>query len=274
MDNFSFVPEDYLAARVHRRTNLICMTLFVIVLGGVVAAFMVTNQQRDEVIHKQMAVDGEFETAAKRLDQLEQLRRRKDEMLRKAKVTAVLVETVPRSNILAELINSMPPSVTVLELDLETKIDKTRRAKARTALEAAKDKARKAMAKKKGTLRKEDQPRAVPKVVFITLTGTAPTDVDVAKYMTELGRSQLFSNVNLQFSEQILIDEHSLRKFKVNMDLNKDMPMGAFEPKRIKRDLGSNTVPGPQSADAEPTAPTSATFLPGARAAGGQQQRD
>ena len=45
MTDSSFLPEDYLAQKTERRTNLICLTLFAIVMLGVFAAFWITNRQ-------------------------------------------------------------------------------------------------------------------------------------------------------------------------------------------------------------------------------------
>ena len=243
MEKTSFLPEDYLQNRIHRRTNLICLTLFVIVMAGVVGAFLVTNQQRVEVLRQQRQVDKNFEQAAARLEQLKGLQDRKQRMLQKAKVTAMLLERVPRSNILAELINNMPDLVSLVNLELETKVDKTKRHKPRTSLEAAKQKVRRKKTRGKNADRPEEQtPRIVPTRVIITLTGTAATDVDVADYMTSLDRSPLFEMVNLLFSEQILIDDEPVRKFKVEMLLNQNLPMNDFEPKLVKRSLRGGTL--------------------------------
>ena len=243
MDNTSFLPEDYLQNRIHRRTNLICLTLFVIVMAGVVGAFLVTNQQRAEVLRQQQQVDEAFENAAARLEQLKELQDRKQRMLQKAKVTAMLLERVPRSNILAELINQMPDLVSLVNLELETKVDKTKRHKSRTSLDAAKQKARRQRGRgKQAAAPVAAAPKIVPTQVIITLTGTAATDVDVAEYMTSLGRSPLFEMVNLLFSEQILIDDEPVRKFKVEMLLNQTLPMNDFEPKLVKRSLRGGSL--------------------------------
>ena len=53
--------------------------------------------------------------AAQRIEQFNQLQGQKEKMLRKAKVTSVLIERIPRSVILAELINHMPGTLSLLE---------------------------------------------------------------------------------------------------------------------------------------------------------------
>ena len=45
MSNQTFLPEDYLAQKAERRTNLICLALFAVVMMAVVGAFLVTNRQ-------------------------------------------------------------------------------------------------------------------------------------------------------------------------------------------------------------------------------------
>jgi hypothetical protein len=41
----SFLPHDYLARKADRRTDVVCLSLFTVVLFGVVSAFFVTNRQ-------------------------------------------------------------------------------------------------------------------------------------------------------------------------------------------------------------------------------------
>ncbi len=275
MEKTSFLPEDYLQNRIHRRTNLNCLTLFVIVMAGIVGAFLVTNQQRVEVLRQQLQVDEDFEQAATRLEQLKNLQDRKQRMLQKAKVTAMLLERVPRSNILAELINNMPDLVSLVDLELETKVDKTQRHKPRTSLEAAKQNARRGRTRGKKADRDEGQtPLVVPTRVIITLTGTAATDVDVADYMTSLGRSPLFEMVNLLFSEQILIDDEHVRKFKVEMLLNQDLPMSDFEPKLVKRNLRGATLSDALTGLREPDGEDSPRVVPASTAPESVNQGD
>ena len=56
MPNASFLPEDYLALKAERRTNLISLTLFGLVMNSVVGAFFVNNKQAPQI-----PVAGKFE---------------------------------------------------------------------------------------------------------------------------------------------------------------------------------------------------------------------
>ena len=125
-NDLSFLPEDYLQRRIARRTNVICLALFVVVMGGVIAAWFVTDRQRREIKVLQDDVNRQYEEAAQRIDQLDQLKKKKQKMLQKAKITSALVERIPRSFLLAELINHMPATLSLLELELETEVQRNR----------------------------------------------------------------------------------------------------------------------------------------------------
>ncbi len=215
MHDTSFLPEEYLDRRLQRRTNVISLVLFVVVLGVVVSAYFVTDQQRAEVKSLQAQVNQQFEDAAKRLEQLDELQRRKDAMIRKAQVSAALIERVPRSVLLAEMINNMPATLSLVELDLTTKILQTA-PRPKTAME----KARQAQ-----HVEAASEPEVPVTEAPIYMIGLAPTDVEVAQFMTALGQSPMFRDVNLVYSEEAQIDERVMRRFRVEMMLNQHIDL-------------------------------------------------
>lgn len=237
MADMSFLPEDYLEKRTQRRTNLISLTLFVVVMAGVIGAFFVTDRETVKIQELQNKIDSQYQEAALRLEQLDELQDQKKQMIHKAKVTALLLERVPRSFILAELINTMPTTLSLLELDLETKAIKNKGPRATTAMQRARQK----QAAKAGG--NTDVNMAVqPTEVSMVMTGVAPTDVQVAQYMTSLGRSEMFLDVNLVFSEEIKINERLMRKFRIEMTLNQQMNIQEIEPKKVRRVLKQNPM--------------------------------
>ncbi len=243
MANMSFLPEDYLERRIELRTNAICLALFVIVFSAVIGAYFVTNRQRTEVkdLHKQ--INDQFQDAAKRITQLEQLQKRKQDMIRKANITRSLVEQVPRTLILSELINRMPPNLSLLSFDLETKVTQTAAAAKPTALEDAKSKAK--------TKKKEESPEMIAvSDVTLRLVGIAPTDVEVSNYLESLGKCPLVRDVSLSFSEEIAIEGKSLRKFQLGMRVNGDVDVREVEPTLVARNLKRNPM-GPASDPAD-----------------------
>jgi len=241
--NTSFLPEDYVEKKSQRRTNLISVSLFVVVMSGIIGAFVVTDRQRVEVSKLQQQVNADFEEAAKRLEQLNDLQSRKQAMVRKARITAMLIERLPRSLILADLINHMPTTLSLLELELVTKVVKTRtRRLATSALEKAKQKQQ-----RKNGAGVDALPPMKKTEASLRLVGVAPTDVQVAQFMTALSRSSMFTDVNLAFSEEVKMSEDQLmRKFRIDMKLNNNITAKDIDPKLVQRNLKqdpmSNTI--------------------------------
>jgi Tfp pilus assembly protein PilN len=229
--NESFLPDDYLEKRVVRRTNILCLLLFVIVMAGIGAVGYMTYQKQVEVRQKQAKVNERYRKAKKRLEQVEKLQNRKQQMIRKARVTSALVERVPRSTLLAELINHMPTSLSVLDMQVESRVIDTG--------------PQPATAMQKEQIKKDQQKIDVEvkhKQINVDLVGVAPTDVEVSEYMTALGGYRLFSDVNLQYAEQTQINGKKMRKFRLDIKIANDVSMRQLEPTKIARDLKQNPM--------------------------------
>ncbi len=100
--NASFLPDDYLDQKAERRTNLISLVLFAVVMLGVFLAFLVTNQKWSDVKNHQERINAHYQEAAQQITELVELEEQKSEMLLRAEIAAALVERVPRSVLLAE----------------------------------------------------------------------------------------------------------------------------------------------------------------------------
>ena len=229
--NSSFLPDDYLEKRKIRRTNILCLILFIIVMAGIGSVGYLTYQKQVEVRQKQAQVNERYQKAKKRLEQVEELQKQKQQMIHKARVTSALVERVPRSTLLAELINHMPASLSVLNLELETKVLRTQR-RPTTAIE------RKQMAEEKERKKVDVKPKALT----VKLVGVAPTDVQVSEYMTALGKYRLFGDVGLQYSEQMDLNGNEMRKFGMRIKIANDVNMQELEPTKIARELKQNPM--------------------------------
>lgn len=241
MANMSFLPEDYLEKRSQRRTNILNLGLFVVVMGAVIGAFLVTDRQRGEVRTLKERVDQQFEEAARRLKQLDELQQRKQQMLHKARITATLLERIPRSLILAELVNDMPMPLSLLDLHMETKILKSPSRSASTALQAAKER-KAAKQNEKTPSETPPEPDLPPTEVSLMLTGVAPTDVLVAQYMTALSQSPMFKDINLVYSEEANLSGTLMRKFNIELKLNQAINLQDMDRNLVRRDLQQNPM--------------------------------
>ncbi|MEM6550970.1 MAG: PilN domain-containing protein [Planctomycetota bacterium] len=251
--NQSFLPEDYVEQRVARRTILICVSLFTIVLVAVVVTWFVTGSQSQQVRDQLTAINQDLETKALQIKQIEQLQSQKQSMMTKARVTAQLVEAVPRPILLSELINEMPPSLTFQTIELETKLVKP--APARTSLAKAKRDASAKAAEANNEITVPD------KDATVTLVGLAPAHKDIADYQKALTANPLFTAVNLGGIEAMKLDGRDMLEFRLQLELNQDLDLQHHEPLRLARRPDRNPL-GDQSFDAQGAAVIPVTTPP------------
>jgi len=224
-NQLSFLPDDYLERKARRRANILCGVLAVIVLGVIVAAFQYMEKITKAVDAKYTAVDQQYTDAARRIEKVNKMRQQQQQVVRRAELAASLVEKVPRSNILAEFTNSLPPGLSLLNLSMESKERASAAPPAMTAFE-----------QKRAALEgRAANPVVAPKTydVYLKLEGVATTDVQVGNFMEKLKRSPLFKDVNLIYTEEFKVQrskddgsqsgkavEDILRKFQIELMLN------------------------------------------------------
>ena len=56
--------------------------------------------------------------------------------------------------------------------------------------------------------------------VKLSMVGTAPTDLEVSRFMSELNDYTLLSSVTLDYSEEKEIDDRVMRQFKIHVELD------------------------------------------------------
>ena len=222
-NQLSFLPDDYLERKARRRANILCGVLAVIVLGVIVSAFQYMEKITKAVDAKYAEVEQKYTDAARRIEKVNQMRAQQQQVVRRAELAASLVEKVPRSNILAEFVQAMPPGLSLLNLMMESRERAGAVPPSMTAFE-----------QKKAALegRTASLPVA-PKTydVFLKLEGVAPTDLQVGDFMEKLKRSTLFRDVNLIYTEAYTPKtqatapqpgkvEEVIRKFQIELALN------------------------------------------------------
>jgi Tfp pilus assembly protein PilN len=218
-NQLSFLPDDYLARKAQRRTNVICATLFVIVMGAIAAAFMLSDRATREMVKRHEDVEAQYAEAAKRLDQVKQMQEKQRRMAHQAEVTASLLERVPRSYLLAEFTNSLPAGVSLIDMGLDSRVKQAAApAVAKTPFEQKKAE----LEAKSGKAAAAPVQQAKLYDVAIKLTGVARTDVQVAQFINKLSRSTLLRDVNLVIVDQFVVDQDQVRKFTLEMTLNPD----------------------------------------------------
>ena len=221
----TFLPTDYVKGKTQTRANVLALILFGAVIIGVVGAFFLNNTRLQSVMSREQDVDEQTRTAAEHLDQLKALREQREGMIESAELVTALIERVPRSVLLAELVRDMPEDLVLTEVQLtgerlkappkpraDTAGGKTKRPSARSI-------SKKVSVSKKGEAEEETKvlpPRFKHRVV---LTGLASLNNDVADYLARLKQSPLFGAVELQYITETKVEDVDLRKFQISMNL-------------------------------------------------------
>lgn len=232
-DNTSFLPEDYIVRKAERRTNLIALSLFTVVIFGVVAAFFVTHSQWSSVKEQQQSINIRYTKAAQQIEQLKTLESQKEAMLGKAELTTALIEKTPRSLLLADLINRMPDNLALLEFSLESKrLDKKRPVTRSKPKPRSLDGRLSRRVRDGATGPKEEAPPpTAPRFrTRLVLVGVAPDHENVSQYLASLQDSPLLSDVDLKFSQSTVFDNHELVKFRIDAILDPNADARRIEP--------------------------------------------
>ncbi|HEY8666213.1 MAG TPA: PilN domain-containing protein [Tepidisphaeraceae bacterium] len=211
-NQLSFLPDDYLERKAQRRMNILCGSLSAVVAIAIFAAVTISKTSMHTIEAEHTQVEQEYALAARKIAQVQQMQEQQRTMQHQADITASLLERVPRSNLLAEITNSMPASVSLLDFVLDAKKHVNNTPAPANAYEQKKAEVE---AKKKAAI-------AEPQVfdVSMKMTGVAATDLQVAQLISKLLKSKLLKDVNLVVSEEYKQGDEKLRKFQIEMMLD------------------------------------------------------
>ena len=204
----NLLPEEYVQRRSQQRANLICMVLFAVAAAAVGAASLVserTSRNTREVCER---INAAYADAAKLIDEVHQLEAQKRTMLDKAKMSAALMEQLPRSYVLAVVTNALPRGASLVSLDMsvrtvqsDTGESKKGRTKFTTIAQAR-------------SVRK--RPLTAPTLaVALNIKGKASTDVQVARFIANLAKHSLMEMVDLSYSKEADGQDRSTREFRL-----------------------------------------------------------
>lgn len=116
----NFLPDDYLRRRRRRREMVLCASLFVAVLSAVGAAYWISGRSLRDVQQRDATMEREYCEVAARIERVRQMREQQADVVQHAELAASLLEKVPRSNILAEVTNSMPAGLWLQDFSLDS----------------------------------------------------------------------------------------------------------------------------------------------------------
>lgn len=217
MANINFVPDDYVQSNESRRANLMCLVLFSVVIAALGGSCVMIRIRQRACRAEEALVNAKMTRMHKSIAQFEQLQARRKEMMKTALTTAELIEPVPRSVLLASLTNNLPAGTSLVKLGLVQKEPpKSSKSKpvAQTKYQAAQGKAGASEASQSAERRLETS---------MDIEGMAPSDLQVAAYIEQLGRSPLLANVALVESKETIVDDTTFRQFKLTAMLSQEI---------------------------------------------------
>jgi len=230
----NFVPDDYVQSNESCRTNIMYLVLFAVVMAGLGGAFGTIKIRQHAVVLKEKVVNKKMAKAKTSIQQFEQLQQKRKEMMKTALTTAELLEPVPRSVLLAAITNNLPTGTSLLKLEIkqrEIKNKRVQRKPAKTKFQKASEKNQQA------------EPVSPEKLLEteISIEGIAPSDLQVASLIENLGTSTLLTNVALVESKEEKIEEVKHRKFKLKAKLSKDVHLTKNDVDYIRAKCHKNT---------------------------------
>ncbi|HUT28161.1 MAG TPA: PilN domain-containing protein [Sedimentisphaerales bacterium] len=227
MANINFVPDDYIESNESRRTNLMYLVLFMVVMAGLGGSFVTIKMRQRALDAKAKLVNARLARAAEAIEQFEQLQTKRKGMMKTALTTAELLEPVPRSVLLASLTNNLPVGVSLMKLSLVQKEP------AKTGAAAPSSRYAKAQTR---AVSDEQQATSGERLLEmnIDIEGIAPTDRQVAAYIECLNNSCLLTNVALVESKEHTIEDAAFRQFKLQAKLRKDVHLSKDDIEKIR----------------------------------------
>lgn len=229
----SFLPEDYIRAKAESRANIITLTLFAIVLAGVMVAFVVTRGSVQQVGKRKEFVSLQFEEAGRKIEQLKSLESQQAQMMEKAEITAALIEKVPRWAVLAEITFRMPT-----DMRLDSMVIKSTRPAVVAPVPANTPKPpaiRSIAGKVKAKLGAEEpaepeRPRPeVPRFTYaMTLEGSAVKNQDIADFLESIKQSPVLDNLEMAYIREAKEGDRELRKFQITATVRTELDTAAL----------------------------------------------
>lgn len=236
MVNINFVPDDYVQSNESRRTNLIYLVLFTVVMTALGGSFVAIKMRQRACIADEKRVNAKMAEIQEAIKQFEQLQSKRREMMKTALTTAELLEPVPRSVLLASLTNNLPPGVSLLEVHVVQKQPKQSGKVATTSKYQAARASSQSKASQQGAQTQSSVPENPEKLLetHMDIGGTAPSDLQVAAYIERLSNSSLLDNVALVESKEGKIEESTFRQFKLKAMLRKNVHLTKEDVEKIR----------------------------------------
>jgi Tfp pilus assembly protein PilN len=209
MREIDFLPPWYSQFLRRRRTVFFqtWMTIGVAMGLGLWIFLAERNQRNAENVMDTLT--GQVQQTSTQLQQMERLEMLRRQLRQQAEVLTKLGIHVETGRLISKLSESTPPSLSLLSLNIETdEIPVQLSAAERAGL-------------------KEGSRPPVDRRLRIRLQGVAPTDLELATFLTDLNQTQFFERPALTYVKERRESGHVLREFEVTFTINLNSPVAA-----------------------------------------------
>lgn len=249
MLDINFVPDDYIKSNESRRMNLIYLALLLLVMVVLIGLFVTVKVQQRLLATKEKILSAKIAQEKDRIMQVEELQVKRNTIWKTALTATDLIESVPRSVLLASLTNNLPAGVSLLRLNLVQKESKvTDRLPPKTNNDGKQKTSKDKPQSQKYTIENPEEFLET----HIDIEGIAPSDLQVASYIEQLSNSVLLDNVLLVeskergtspgvHSDKLERQKQVFRQFKLTAVLKKQVHLTDEDMARI-RVLGQKVV--------------------------------
>ena len=216
MAMINFVPDDYVQQRRASRSNVLYLMLLLAMLGAIGITFGFIKMRQRTVQTELAQLNSRMAQAQQQIAQLEELKTKSKTMMTTMVMTAELLEPVPRSIILASLTNNLPSGVSLLDFGLEEKETQVHKPSPKNTTGSRYNKSN------------ATADASVPQKTVTTnlqIKGIAPSDIQVAGFISRLSDTILFDNVSLVESKEIEIEKIKYREFRLNAVIRSDLAL-------------------------------------------------
>jgi Tfp pilus assembly protein PilN len=201
-----FIPRWYPRLRA-RRHMLIVEIWCIALLGGALYLWawqsrMHIQQQRSDVA----ALDSKLGSTSIQLEKLKAMLDQQRKLKEQAQVVDRLGPYVPAARLIDVLNEAMPPSMALLDLQQETQ---------ETPLTKAPGDAAATASPASGSAGP-----GVDRKVKLTVTAVAPSDADLANFMTKLSAEPNLADVSMAYARDRTENGHAMREFAVTFDID------------------------------------------------------
>ena len=233
MVSLNFVPDDYVQNNESRRVNILCVVLVLVVVGALSAVFGVIKVRQRASAGQEALVYAKMNQMQQSLVQFEQLQIQRENMMKSALTIADLLESVPRSIVLAQLTNALPFGASL------TTVDITQKEANRKTVSPVQSQYKAAKTKQDAGQGHESQEKNL--ITEVAITGLATSDLQVASYIKWLEESPLLDQVVLIESKEHEIENEVFRQFRLEAKLARDARLSS-EAMEIIRGHAKKTI--------------------------------